>query len=453
MTKKGDAPTERITKANKLSEQIAEHEEQEKTQQQEDINETKSSSKAKKEQQAFIDPNEIQISKFIKPDEQDKDIVEETNFQEELAQFEDQYLKDQPTKDQDSTSQPSEQEILDQQKESKEKQTKHNDRDKNLKDNLTIHNLKSKHEDLINSLSEDNEDGLLFYKMDPGYKKTWWEKWRARYHQTKFYRILKEMSVKSKVIGFSFLISLIVIIIFSIYYISPLSFAKTVNVEGNYIVSQNDIIQASGVKAKTRFWDDYFHSKRLTNTIKKKYPSVKGAYITVSQFNHITIHIKEYDVAGLLKTTGGNYYPILDNGTILQMNLADNSQNRLLFTNFNSDKILKEVIGQYETIPDKIRKKVKEIKYSPTDSNDMRLKLYMKDGNIVIISGYKFANLKYYNQVVKQLDGKSEIDMEAGIFAKPMSGTTKNSAVQNNYWANQETKTSQSKQDIVIPEN
>lgn len=398
------------------------------------------------------------IQKFIRPTDENKkqEQNEENDFAKELARFEENlHVKEQIKEDKNESNEDDDKEvseILEKSKNSEKIQRVDYLNDKtyfvnNRGEKITLKEIRQKYEALIESLSEENEDGFLFYKIDSR-KKTWWEKQKEKYAKTKIAKILKQIPLQHKITGFSLATLLMCIILFIVYYMSPLSYVKTVDVKGNYIVSKQDLIQASGIKPKSRFWSDYFHQTEVKDKIQKEYPSVKNMTMNISMFNHITLNIEEYKVAGFL-FADDKYYPVLENGTILQMNYPNNDQKRLIFTNFNSESKLKEVIAQYNKLSTKVQKAIKEIEYHPTKENDMEMILHMKDGNKVVISGYRFDNMKYYYQVKKQMTGTGVIDMEVGIFVKEMQSS---SNIYNNY-LNAEEKTQNSAQEIVIPEN
>lgn len=385
--------------------------------------------------------DEFQITKFKYPEEEKDTELEKQkdseDFLEELNEFHDKYLEPDNKENNDDKS---------------EKKDNSTEAIKNVEESFAkeepdyLKNIKIIPDDLIENLSEENEDGFLFYKMDDVNRSSWWKKQKDKYKKSKFHKILKQISLKNKLAGFIFVLILSILIIFSIYYISPLSYISKVNVRGNYIVSKEDIIQTTGLKKDTRFWDDYFNQKALLQKVKNKYPSVKNLTLSIHHFNQVNINVEEYSWDGMLKVND-YYYPVLNNGIILKIKYTENEGNRLVFSNFNSEKLLQEVIKQYESLSENIQNKIKEIEYHPTKSNDLEMKLYMKDGNIVMIEGNNFNNLKYYNKVAKQLKEKSIIDMEVGIFARPIdSSANKNN--QNNLIQ----QDAQSQQ-VVIPTN
>lgn len=68
-----------------------------------------------------------------------------------------------------------------------------------------------------------------------------------------------------------------------------------------------------------------------------------------------------------------------------------------------------EFIEKMGLLDEDIISRISEIKYDPSDYDDERFLLYMKDGNYVYINLYKFHNLNKYIDIVKNFGNKKGI--------------------------------------------
>ncbi len=117
------------------------------------------------------------------------------------------------------------------------------------------------------------------------------------------------------------------------------------------------------------------------------------------------------------------YYPVIENGTVLDEKVANPTKNLPILEEFQRlCKKSKELTKQYNQLSSELQKAISEIKYTPRASNKNLIQLNMNDGNQVIVNINNLANqMKYYSQVAKDMNEKGVIDMEVGIFSHPYS--------------------------------
>jgi Cell division septal protein len=220
-----------------------------------------------------------------------------------------------------------------------------------------------------------------------------------------------------------FLIPLLV----TVYYISPLNALEKLTVTGNKNVATDVIIKDSKLTINDNLWHQYFNRELAAEEIKKQSPRIKKVNITLNHLNQLNIAVTEYsEVAILVK--GKSYFPILENGVIVEEGKSEPDANKLIFENFSDKEQILATLKAYQSLSPEIQERVSQVKYAPSKNNDQLLNVYMNDGNQVIVNISNMASqMKYYPQVVKEMDEKGIIDMEVGIFSYPYPDTKETS--------------------------
>ena len=221
-----------------------------------------------------------------------------------------------------------------------------------------------------------------------------------------------------------FLIPLLV----TLYYISPLNALEKLTVTGNKNVATDVIIKDSKLTLNENLWHQYFNRDQAAAAIKQESPRIKNVKITLTHFNQLDIAITEHsEVAMLVK--GKSYFPILENGVIVEEGMKEPAADKLIFENFSDKQQILDTLKAYQSLSPEIQERVSQVKYAPSKSNDQLLNVYMNDGNQVIVNISNMASqMKYYPQVVKEMDEKGIVDMEVGIFAYPYPDSKDTSA-------------------------
>lgn len=219
-------------------------------------------------------------------------------------------------------------------------------------------------------------------------------------------------------------------LLFLVYYISPLSKLAKVEVTGNKEVTANEVVSGMKLETGENLWDQYFHKKTYISNLEKKQPRIKSASIQLENLNQLKVNVAEYDEVALV-SKNDQYYPVLENGTVLSEAIENPTKNLPILENFTSDAKIKEFLKEYKQLSSEKQKTISEVKYAPSDSNKELLNLYMNDGNQVIINiSNLVSQMKYYSKVAKDMDGTGVIDMEVGIFSYSTSEDTEDSGTE-----------------------
>ncbi|MFV0558460.1 MAG: cell division protein FtsQ/DivIB [Enterococcus sp.] len=224
------------------------------------------------------------------------------------------------------------------------------------------------------------------------------------------------------------LISLFLLpLLITFYYISPLSKLAKVTVTGNEELAAATVIKSADFTLGDGLWPQYFNKEQVVQKIKKTQPRVEDATVSIKHFNQFSIEVQEYPEAGYL-TKGKKYAPILANGVVLEETKRKADDDLPVLEDFTSQKKILATLKAYDELSPEIQSSISQILYTPTDTNKELLKLYMNDGNQVIVNISNLSEqMEYYPQVAKELDGQGVVDMEVGVFSYPYPEETETS--------------------------
>ncbi|MCI9433901.1 MAG: FtsQ-type POTRA domain-containing protein [Bacilli bacterium] len=168
---------------------------------------------------------------------------------------------------------------------------------------------------------------------------------------------------------------------------------------GDYnILKEQEIIDIASISnyPKTLAFSSSKIKKNLEDNIYIKNAKVKKKYLT-----QVYIMVEENYPLFFYKT---------DNKTIL----LDGSKVDKVFSvptviNYIPNLKYQSFVEKMGLLDSNILERISEIKYDPSDYDDERFLLYMKDGNYVYINLYKFSNLNKYIEIVKNFGNKRGI--------------------------------------------
>lgn len=227
---------------------------------------------------------------------------------------------------------------------------------------------------------------------------------------------LKETRKKKANRRLLFYLSVFFVLISIIVYLqSPLSHIKQIEVNENYVLSDEDVIKMSGVSLQTNIWMLNKHStkKKIEN-----HPVVESVKVKRKLPFTVEIDVTEHHIVGFLKEESV-YHPVLENGMIITKSNIPYRGNNPLLTNFEHDDYLTRMAVELNELPEDIFNLISEITWEPTKKNKHKIVLYMNDGFVVHSTMRDFANkMKTYPSIVSQLDEgeKGIIHMGVGTY-------------------------------------
>ncbi|MDQ0206442.1 cell division protein FtsQ/DivIB [Alkalicoccobacillus murimartini] len=193
-----------------------------------------------------------------------------------------------------------------------------------------------------------------------------------------------------------------ILLVLMIYFQSPLSNIKEIQVTGNVVAETEEIVQASDLAEGNSIWN--LHSEDSITQI-EELKEVASADISRKLPNTVEISITEYPRVGYVKQEDG-YFPMLESGSLLDV-LPDGdvpSDAPVIVADTEMVKLerLAEELGETS---DQIKERISEILFIPTEEDPLALRLYMNDGLIVQTSINNFSEwMSPYPSVAKEVD-------------------------------------------------
>lgn len=215
----------------------------------------------------------------------------------------------------------------------------------------------------------------------------------------------------------SILVPSIVVLLFSVYLLTPLSIIKNIEVKGNSNTQADGIKQASGIQDSDYTLALLLDKETYAERIKSNH-WIESAKIDYQFPTNFTIEVKEFDIVGYY-VSGEEYYPILSSGMV-----ESDPVNRLnlpetyLTVTFNDEQQVKELITGLSTISEDIKSQIQKIELAPSKVTSDLIRLTMNDSDEVLVPISEMSKkLPYYSKIKPQLSEPSVIDMEAGIYS------------------------------------
>ncbi|EUJ28440.1 cell division protein FtsQ [Listeria cornellensis FSL F6-0969] len=231
----------------------------------------------------------------------------------------------------------------------------------------------------------------------------------------------------------SILISIFVLLILiTLYFLSPLSKVQRIYVDGNHQVDEQTILTEGNLNLEA-FVFGINKSKSIASL--EKNPLIKEAAIELQGLNTLRVRITENKTIGY-QEKAGQYFDILETGKLLttqpkQFPIGNNP----IFSGFKNGQVLEDMVSQLNELPEGVLLSISEIHFAPTKSDDEHISLYMNDGNQVSATISTFAEkMAHYPSIVAQLktDQKGIIDLEIGSYFRTYLKDKEEQAALNN---------------------
>ncbi|MFS8952551.1 cell division protein FtsQ/DivIB [Streptococcus oralis subsp. tigurinus] len=219
----------------------------------------------------------------------------------------------------------------------------------------------------------------------------------------------------------SILVPSVLVLLFSVYLLTPLSTIKNIEVKGNSNTQADDIKQASGIQDSDYTLALLLDKETYAERIKSNH-WIESAKIDYQFPTNFTIEVKEFDIVGYY-VSGEEHYPILSSGTVEstpvdRLNLPET----YLTVTFNDEQQVKELITGLSTISEDIKSQIQKIELAPSKATADLLKITMLDTDEILVPLSELSKkLPYYSKIKPQLAEPSYIDMEAGIYSTSLA--------------------------------
>lgn len=206
-----------------------------------------------------------------------------------------------------------------------------------------------------------------------------------------------------------------VVLLISLFLVTPISKQKTVRVSGTSTTS-DAVLTASGIKSSDYFFSLIFNHSAYEKSILKNDKMVKEAKIVYHFPNKFTIKVKEYDIVAYAQTDDG-YQPILENGTRLDVVGASELPDTFLTINLSSESDIQKLIKAFSKLDKDLVSQIQIVSSANSSTTADLLLLEMHDGNTVRVPLSEIVEkLPYYTKIKGNLTETSIVDMEVGIY-------------------------------------
>ena len=215
----------------------------------------------------------------------------------------------------------------------------------------------------------------------------------------------------------SILVPSVLVLLLSVYLLTPLSTIKNIEVKGNSNTQADDIKQASGIQDSDYTLALLLDKEKYAERIKSNH-WIESAKINYQFPTNFTIEVKEFDIVGYY-VSGEEHYPILSSGTVEstpvdRLNLPET----YLTVTFNDEQQVKKLITGLSTISEDIKSQIQKIELAPSKATADLLKITMLDTDEVLVPLSELSKkLPYYSKIKPQLSEPSVVDMEAGVYS------------------------------------
>lgn len=195
----------------------------------------------------------------------------------------------------------------------------------------------------------------------------------------------------------------IVLLVGMYYFLVFLLLLKIQNIYiyGNEKLKDDYIIKLAKVESYPSFL------KTLNTTIKKnvlKDPYIKEVSVKKTIRGELIITIVENDI--LFYRENDKKYILEDEQ---EVDTVPYLSSYTQVINFIPDLVYDNFINKYLKIDKDVRVQISQIKYDPSEYDDNRFLLFMKDGNYIYINTNTLVKLNYYQEIYPTLDNKKGI--------------------------------------------
>ena len=215
----------------------------------------------------------------------------------------------------------------------------------------------------------------------------------------------------------SILVPSVLVLLFSVYLLTPLSTIKNIEVKGNSNAQADDIKQASGIQDSDYTLALLLDKETYAERIKSNH-WIESAKIDYQFPTNFTIEVKEFAIVGYY-VSGEEHYPILSSGTVESTSVDRlNLPETYLTVTFNDEQQVKKLITGLSTISEDIKSQIQKIELAPSKATADLLKITMLDTDEILVPLSELSKkLPYYSKIKPQLSEPSVVDMEAGVYS------------------------------------
>lgn len=209
---------------------------------------------------------------------------------------------------------------------------------------------------------------------------------------------------------------LFLLVLFGIYFRSPISKIADISVDGNHYLNKDEVMALSSVTYDMSYFR--INANQAAEKLMKQ-NEIKKAVVKKVFPNKIHISIEEYKTTGYLKKDN-TLYPILENGKSIGA-LKGNTLPVAapIFIDFKDDNTVQQLSNELAKLDSSIVRSISEIHFTPDDVIKDHITLFMGQGYVVSVTIQDFAQkMSTYPLIIKQLKpgDKVLIHLEVGAY-------------------------------------
>ena len=230
---------------------------------------------------------------------------------------------------------------------------------------------------------------------------------------------LREKRRKRTNFKFIFLLVLFLVTLFLLlYFQSPYSEIKKVEVVGAGLVEADVYEEQSNLQAGDSMWG--FSTNEIEDRI-SEYRWVKEVNVKRKWLTTVQIEVQEWEKVAYI-SLDNKLYPMLENGDILKEVSSMEPIDAPLFLEFEDEKLRKKLLSELAKLDPTVLSLVSQINSTPSNADPYAITLYMNDGYEVRAEVTTLAEkLNYYPSIVAQIESagsyeKGIIDIEVGSY-------------------------------------
>ena len=208
------------------------------------------------------------------------------------------------------------------------------------------------------------------------------------------------------------------LILLSLYFITPLGSLKNLVVTGNERVTQDEIIKATQIDSRDYTLTTFLNRNQYANNLKKANSWIEKAEISYQFPITFKIQVTEFKILAYEASTG-NIYPVISNGTVINQPVKKEAlPENYMRLNLSDKAKVKKLVQELSDVPDSIKNEIQTVDLTPSKATKDLLTLTMRDEHKIIVPLSDIhKKLPYYSRVHPLLTEPSIVDMEAGIFS------------------------------------
>lgn len=204
----------------------------------------------------------------------------------------------------------------------------------------------------------------------------------------------------------------------AIYFLSPLSKRKDIHIQGNQVVSNQEIMKYSHIRPEDYTVTTIVQQADHVKSIQMGSEWIKSAQIAYQFPFEFIITLEEYVALGYIKDEE-RYRPVLSSGIIGSQSLTEKElPDSPLLVELKDADLISTLFLQLAEVDADIVQNIQLITLTPSKATPDLLTLSMQGGHKVLVPLSEIKRkLPYYARIAQQLTLPNIIDMEVGIFS------------------------------------